>query len=572
MSASKPSLNRRILIIDDNERIHDDFRKVLGDQTQDDDPFEAKLLGVDAKPSSVPSFDLQFASQGQDGADLVERAYDNDAPIALAFVDIRMPPGWDGVKTIGEIWRRDPRVQIAICTAYSDHTCEEISEKFHHTDQLLFIRKPFDSIEIFQIAAALVNKWNVTQDLHKQLDSLEDTIAERASELEKAYIKQREMEAQLNQAQKMEAVGRLTGGVAHDFNNLLTVVLGYLDCLTEDPSKFSKDDCEKLLAIKNAAQSAAQLTQQLLAFSRQQVTQLEIFDLNELLNKLNRMLERIISENIVLKIDTATEPLLVKADRVQIEQVIMNLVVNAKDAIEGANGKLHIETFSANKDDRTFACIRVTDNGKGMSEETLPKIFEPFFTTKSREKGTGLGLSTAYGIMSNLRGSIEVVSKPNAGASFTLYFPISTEVKTDKKEASSPSVSLKPSALKTVLLVEDEEEVRRLASYVLKKAGYEIIEASDGQQAFDLLQSDNPTVDLLLTDVIMPRMGGEDLAKNFAKFKPSSPILFMSGYTGQGSFWSEHGADINFIQKPFSTADLLKKVKSVIDVTEQNPH
>jgi|GEM_PF-1528994 len=558
--------NRRVLIVDDNRSIHDDFKKVLLPSSSGElDDMEAKLLGTKTSEFEMPTFELLHALQGSDAVQMVKKANEDHAPIAMAFVDIRMPPGMDGVQTVEKIWQQDPRVQIAFCTAYSDHTCEDISAKFQRTDQLLFIRKPFDNIEIFQVACAMVNKWNLAQQVARQLVSLEEAVERRARELDAAYKKQSETEEQFHRAQKMEAIGRLTGGVAHDFNNLLTVVLGYVEVLISKPEKFPSEVMNKLLAIQKASNSAAKLTGQLLSFSRQQITRPEIFDLNAVINETREMLARIIGEDIALSLELEPEPSLIRADKSQIEQVLMNLVVNARDAIDGKGGKVVLETSLENGNGRERRVIlSVKDTGKGMSQDVKERIFEPFFTTKEVGKGTGLGLSTVYGIVAKHNGRIVVDSEVDEGTTFKLSFPLVSKGAVARSDVSSPEVE---SALgkETIMLVEDEEAVRSLASSVLKEAGYVVLEAPNGVEALKVLSTKKPKIDLLLTDVIMPRMGGKELARGVLERSPMTPVVFMSGYTGQDPLMDEREDQSSFLQKPFLATELLRKVRDALD-------
>ena len=380
---------------------------------------------------------------------------------------------------------------------------------------------------------------------------------------------QRELEEQLSHTNKMEAVGRLAGGVAHDFNNLLTIIGGYSQMLLEtthtgDPRR------DKLEQILNAANRASILTKQLLAFSRRQVLQPRLVNVNHLLTNMETMLGRIIGEHI--SIETALDPELgsIKADPHQLEQVIMNLAVNARDAMPNG-GVFRIETSMADAvrsmtgestgDGRRIR-LTISDTGCGMDEQIRERAFEPFFTTKGIGKGTGLGLSTVYGIVHQNQGMIHVSSAPGQGTVFELYFPAVTQAEAEEVAPSKPR--LKPEATETILLAEDELAVRGLVRETLQQLGYTVLEATDGYEALKLVEDNKTEIHLLLTDVIMPLMNGHELATRLEAIRPGMKVLYMSGYTDDVLAFHGIGREIDFIQKPFSRADLAEKLEKVL--------
>ena len=390
----------------------------------------------------------------------------------------------------------------------------------------------------------------------------------RRAEEEKASL-----EEQLRQSQKMEAVGRLAGGIAHDFNNLLTVInsnsqLGLMELREWDPLR------EKLDSIQKAGERASNLTRQLLAFSRRQVVETRVIDLNALLQDLGKMLLRVIGEDIELKIVPGNNLGRVKADPGQIEQAILNLVVNARDAMP-SGGKLTIETANMELDQEysnthlgvkpgRYVVLSVNDTGVGMVPEVREHIFEPFFTTKEKGKGTGLGLSTVYGVVKQSGGNIWVYSEPGQGTTFKVYLP---QVDEPLEEARKKVVREKlPGGSETILVVEDEEEVRKLAVTILKRQGYRILEAAHGGDAFLICEQEKERIQLLLTDIVMPEMNGPELARRLRYFYPEMRILFMSGYTDNTIL--QHGMldkEMFFLQKPFSVEGLVLKVREVLD-------
>jgi two-component system cell cycle sensor histidine kinase/response regulator CckA len=381
----------------------------------------------------------------------------------------------------------------------------------------------------------------------------------------------RQLEEQLRQAQKMDAVGRLAGGVAHDFNNLLMVINGYTEVLLEQLEKDSALH-SKVQSIQQAADRAATLTRQLLAFSRKQLLELKVVDVNTIVGDMERLLRPLIGENIELVTRLSTQTGRTRADAGQLEQVIMNLVVNAKDSMpEG--GKLTLQTaevavgqnFSHHRfiQPGRYAVISVADTGQGMDKETQSRIFEPFFTTKEKGKGTGLGLSTVYGIVKQSSGYVFAQSEVGAGTIFYVYLP---RVE-DSAEELSPAKAQQNEAggCETVLLVEDEESVRELVRLTLASRGYKVLEAENGECGLRLAEDCEERIDILITDVVMPGIGGRELAKRLLSLRPGISVLYLSGYTEdavvtQGAL----GPGTAFLQKPFTLQNLAKKVREVL--------
>jgi PAS domain S-box-containing protein len=394
-------------------------------------------------------------------------------------------------------------------------------------------------------------------------------ITER-KQMEKAL---RESEEQLRQSQKMEAIGQLAGGVAHDFNNLLTAINGYSGLALQRIQEQSPIK-PYLEEIKKAGDRAANLTRQLLAFGRKQILQPMPLNLNDVISDLNKMLRRLIGEDIRLAARLDLDLKKVKADPGQIEQVLVNLVVNARDAMP-RGGNLTIETSNVQLDDEyashhvgvqpgSYAMLAVSDTGSGMTEEIKAKIFEPFFTTKEKGKGTGLGLSTVYGIVKQSGGNIWVYSEIDHGTTFKIYLPqVEAPIKPVQVKTEDQSLA---GGTETVLLVEDEDVVRGLAQRILEQAGYRVIAANGGEEALALCETHTEPIDLLLTDVVMPQTSGKQLAERLTALRPQTKVLFMSGYTDEAIV--HHGVldtNVEFIQKPFTPTALAKKVRQVLD-------
>jgi two-component system cell cycle sensor histidine kinase/response regulator CckA len=394
----------------------------------------------------------------------------------------------------------------------------------------------------------------------------------RAMEERRLREERARLEEQLLQSQKMEAVGRLAGGIAHDFNNLLQIILSYAEMAMERPG-LEPEELQDLDEIKKAARRAANLTRQLLAFSRRQVLDPIALDINTVLKDLGKMLQRLIGEDIEIRFVLAPEPARVKADPGQIENVVMNLAVNARDAMP-QGGMLTIET-AATEVDQTHArqhpfvspgpyvMVTVADTGTGMNADVRSHIFEPFFTTKDPGKGTGLGLATVYGIVKQSGGHISVYSEPGKGSSFKILLPRADKSAVGAKPARGAEESLRGS--ETILLVEDEPSLRKLVRQILRGRGYTVIEAPGGAKALDAAQKHEGPIQLLLTDVVMPGMSGRELAERLAPLRPEMKILYMSGYTDDAIVnHGVPGSGAALIQKPFSQAALARKVHALL--------
>src|SRR5512141_1254244 len=385
----------------------------------------------------------------------------------------------------------------------------------------------------------------------------------------------RRMEEQLRQSQKMEAVGRLAGGVAHDFNNLLTAISGYSDLLLHRLPEYStlRRDVEET---RKAGDRAATLTHQLLAFSRRQLLQPKVQDMNTVVKNMGQMLRRLVGEDIVLSTDLSPSLPRVKADPGQIEQVIVNLALNARDAMPDG-GRITIAPADADLS-RAYAVappgvrpgphvlLSVADTGHGMDEETQAHLFEPFFTTKERGKGTGLGLATVYGIVQQSDGHIRVNSAADSGSTFLIYLPRVEAPENGGQGADRPPLPRPSPGTETVLLAEDEDAVRQFAREILSGNGYRVLEAGNGREALLLSEAHRGEIHLLLTDVAMPKMSGRELAERILPLRPELRILYMSGYTDDAILRRGVVEDgIPFLQKPFTPEGLARKVREVLD-------
>jgi PAS domain S-box-containing protein len=382
----------------------------------------------------------------------------------------------------------------------------------------------------------------------------------------------RKLEEHARQAQKMEAIGRLAGGIAHDFNNIMTIITGFSDMLVADPS-LTKDQRESLHHIQQAGKRAASLTQQIVAFSRKQMLVASVLNLNSIVRDVGMMVKRLLGPNVEFAVDAARDLGSVKADPTQIGQVILNLAANARDAMPNG-GRFAIATanveISAEVAERTpdlkpgrYALTTVTDTGCGMSEEVQRHIFEPFFTTKELGQGSGLGLSAAYGIVKQSDGHIEVASELGRGTTFRIYLPLVEEV---QPRSSNRDKVLTAKGDETILLVEDEDTVRRMLKKVLEREGYRILEAADGLEALAIAERHDAPIDLMVTDLSVPQLSGREIAERLAKAGRIQRVLYVSGYADEsaGQRGIEMGSS-NFLYKPFNLSLMIAKVREILD-------
>lgn len=647
----------RVLIVDDTPSIHQDFAKILAPgipERSSLNDLAAAVFGQSAVPSTpLPAFELTSAYQGEEALTLVEQACAENRPFTLAFVDMRMPPGWDGLETIRHLWSVDPDLQVVICTAYSDHSWSAITQQVGHSDNLLILKKPFDHIEALQLAHALSTKWRITRTNRQHLAELDRTVHQRtyqlasaearfadafnASPLPQAIIaheprfeflsinqaferqlhltldalahsspenfgrgldperwqalidrilrgepvdehpfvytppghgerqircsarriliddricsiwvfrditQQLETELQLRQAQKLEAIGQLSAGVAHDFNNLLTVIHGY----TSEVLSFHPDpEVRHLLEpVQAAASRAAALTRQLLIFARKQLMTPEVIDVAFVLEELRPLLRRLIGADIDLQWEIPDSLPHSIADPASLEQVIVNLVVNARDALpQGGRIAIAARARSFTAQDPALPAdgkpgdyleISVKDTGTGIPPEVLSRIFEPFFTTKEPGKGTGLGLATVYSIVRQQGGWVTVDTRVGAGSTFSFYHPLAPTADQPARVASPTNepVAAFP-CFRRVLVAEDDPVVQSLVSAVLQRRGIACNLAADGVLALQAWQADPGAYDLVLSDMVMPGgVSGLRVIEEIRRTNPSIPVILMTGYS-----------------------------------------
>lgn len=713
MGTPADSTPPRLLVVDDSPAIHEDFLKILCPARRATDAaflnVAAQLFGEGPELPPTGQFAVDSAFQGQEALERVRVALREGRPYAVAFVDVRMPPGWDGIETVARIWKEQPDLQVVICTAYSDYSREQMLSKLGESDNLVILKKPFDSVEVQQLAHALAQKWAVTRQAHARLADLDERVRQRTDELlaanerlqaevqrraliegalreseerfHKAFdnatvglaifrvsdqlctdangsfaqlvgrpkanllgcdlkvlglfsdaehwnellqqarggakvlgvevtirhadgefrhalvsveavtlggdtcflasfadvTEQRRLETQLRQSQKMEAVGQLAAGVAHDFNNLLTIINGYASIQLAKPG-LDRDVSKAFEQVKQAADRASALTSQLLAFSRKQVVQRRPLNLNGVVTRMQNMLSRMVGETIEFTWQLTPDLPAVSADESNVEQILMNLVVNARDAMPGG-GRASVATRltrftpaqASRRTDARPGCyveVIVADTGCGMDAKTLSRVFEPFFTTKPTGKGTGLGLATIYGIVKQHEGWVEVESAPGRGSTFRVFLPVCEEESSAAmgRLASSP-FPLARGADETILVVEDEPAVREYVTTVLTMNGYRVFEASCGPEALTVWQNAERKIQLLLTDMVMPNgLTGSMLARRLVEQDRDLRVVYTSGYSAEVVASSPILKDsINFLPKPFDQQRLLKTVRQALD-------
>jgi PAS domain S-box-containing protein len=420
-----------------------------------------------------------------------------------------------------------------------------------------------------KVDGAIVQWVGICVDIHDS-KAQEERLGQANQELRAEMVRRQNLEQQLVQAQKMEAVGRLAGGIAHDFNNLLTIIAGYNDIIRESLDGHAGEIAEAAEEVRKATDRAAELTSHMLAFSRHQIMQPRIMDLNKTIRETEKMLRRTIGEDVQIttRLPDALPP--IYADPGHMGQVLMNLAINARDAMP-SGGKLLIETSVEELSDEyakthlgtkvgRYVMVAVTDSGVGMTPETKRRLFEPFYTTKPVGQGTGLGLSMVYGLVKQAGGEILVYSELGHGATFKIYFPAAE----GKVETLLPVEHATFRGNGTVLIVEDEEAVRKLISAMVKRIGYDVLEAGDPEEAMRVAEEFQAPICALLTDVVMPKISGPDLAERMSRVRPDMKVLFMSGYTGAGA--TQHGVlppGVPFLQKPFTLSKLAEKLDLV---------
>ena len=688
MYTTTTPLNRRILVIDDNRSIHDDFRKILAPPEAVDDSLqaaEAALFGTAITTRQPETFTIDAASQGEEGLQMVKRALAEGNPYAMAFVDVRMPPGWDGIETTRQIWQVCPDMQIVICTAYADCSWSEVQEQIKPRDRMLILKKPFDIIEVLQLAISLTEKSRLLVESKSHLEDLEKRVQQRTQELEASRLaayeqaslldlardailvcgldhritywnksaervygwtaaeavgrlvseikgnddedfqlacdtvlqsgewdgeliqvgkdgrkrvvegrwtllrdaegqprsilaintdvtERKKVEEQLLRAQRMESIGTLAGGIAHDLNNALTPILMSIELL-----KLQEYDSRKtsiLGTIESSAKRGADMVRQVLSFARGVEGQRLEVQAGHLLKAIEKIANETFLKSILVRSDIPTGLWLVQGDPAQIHQVLLNLCVNARDAMPGG-GTLSLTASNLLLDEQCasmmvgakpgpYLLIEVSDTGSGMSPEVMDRIFEPFFTTKELGKGTGLGLSSAMAIIQSHHGMMRVDSEPGKGSRFQVYLPAQMTVGADGTAEPVPA-ELPRGNGELVLLIDDEESVRQITGQTLESFGYRVLPAADGVEASTLYAARKTEIDIVLTDMMMPVMDGPATIQVLMRFNPQVRIIAASGLAAKDMVAKATSLGVkHFIPKPYSAETLLKTLGAAL--------
>ncbi len=575
----RPHTNHRILVIDDNRAIHDDFRKILCPERSGIDDAEAEFFGGPAPVLLQPAFEVDSAFQGSEGVAAMRRALEEGRPYAMAFVDVRMPPGADGIETAEMLWQLCPELQVVICTAHSDYTWQEMVVRLGNRDRLLVMKKPFASVEALQLACALCEKWQLTQEAAERLAETERIVEKRTRELREANerlqseMEQREQaEKHLLRAQRQECIGTLASGIAHDLNNMLSPILLSLDLLKIGLPEASKD---LLVTVETCTQRAASMVRQVLTFARGVEGERLLLEMKCVIREIEKIVVGTFPRQITLETRIAEELPLINGDATQLQQVLLNLCVNARDAMP-QGGTLRIQADALEIDDLCassnpgmrrgrYVRLRLSDTGMGIPKRIIDKIFDPFFTTKPLGQGTGLGLSTVLGIVKSHEGLLEVHSEPGKGSTFEVFLPVAVDQPVPVSGADTGSAGGQG---QLILIVDDEAPVRKATEKTLAVHGYRTLTAADGVEALAIYAAQGDSIDAVLTDVMMPLVDGVALSRALRKMNPSVRIIAATGAAEESRKQDLKALNVSrVLGKPYTTGTLLAALDDAFSET-----
>jgi two-component system, NtrC family, sensor kinase len=559
-------INKRILVIDDDHEIWKAYKLVLEPEIPQHGSVKEQmnlLLGSkESEKHNDTLYQVSYADQGKEGFAETEKALAHQAPFAVAFIDVRMPPGWDGMETASRIRQLDQNIEIVIVTAYSDRSCEEIIQKVGSPDKLLFIRKPFDTEELKQLAVSLTEKWNIARREEAQRHELQGKIIA----LKELQQQQQALQKKLFQAQKMEAIGLMAGGVAHDLNNILSGLVSYPELMLLKLAPNS-DLREYVETMRTAGLRAAAVVADMLSVARGVTTVREPSDLNQLVVEYLESPEGIelkrLSPDIEFSLVLSDLKAVISCSQIHIKKCLMNLMTNAAEAIEGP-GKVTISTTIAPENETTgngSVVLQISDTGPGIAAADLERIFEPFYSKKELGRsGTGLGLAVVWNCIQNHNGTIDVESSAE-GTIFTIAFPTSDRVPLQPQKPMSIN-DLKGSG--TILVVDDEEQQRDIALNLLQQLGYMVQAVASGEEAVEYLR--NKDVDLILLDMIMdPGMDGRQTYEKIITIHPHQKALVVSGFSESKDVLQTIALGAGgFFHKPYTMEQLGKEVLKIL--------
>jgi two-component system NtrC family sensor kinase len=560
--------NRRVLIVDDNRAIHDDFRKILvaGAPAAELLALEARIF-ADTPVRAAQPLEIRSAYQGEEALAMVKRASAEGTPYGVAFVDMRMPPGWDGVRTISEIWKVDPEVQIVVCTAYSDCSWDALAETAGASDGLLVLKKPFDNVEVSQLVRTLLAKWELRRAMRDRLSDLSSLVARRTEELERAnqalkaeLLEKKKMQVELRTAERLATVGTLAAGVAHEINNPLAFVIGSLALLAEESPRISPGaDAEGAERVDNviaqaraAAERVREIVRDLKTLSRPEASQTVPVDLERVLeSSINMAWNEIRHRARLIKNFAHVPP--VEGTESRLGQVFLNLLMNAAQAIPEGDAKAH-EIHVSLRTEEGQVIAEVSDTGRGIAPDLLGRVFDPFFTTKAAGEGTGLGLAICHGIVTSAGGEISVRSEPGKGTTFTVRLPAGVRSAPERPAAKA---AVETARRGRVLVIDDEPMLCHLVRDVLKKA-HDVVTVTSGSAALEQVTTAGP-FDVIFCDLMMPQMSGEEVHAELARRSPESAgrMIFLTGgaFTPRTAAFLESVPNLR-IEKPFDVGAL----------------